>query len=123
MRQYFFDTLSAMEKQRTKERFTIELPVKLEVTAIEEKESFNLVVTNISANGAYLNMVNPIPEGTNVRLTILLANETVEKVTGYLGILKVKGKVIRREQTGIAIRFAKKYQLERMMVSSAAKSY
>ncbi len=112
-----------MEKRRRKERFTIELPVKLEIAAMQEKLSFNLVTKNISANGAYLNMVNPIPEDTKVRLTILLINDTVKKSTGFQGLLKVEGKVVRREQTGIAIHFAKKYQLERMMVSSAARSY
>ena len=123
MRYYFLDTVNSMEKRRRKERFTIELPVKLEIAAMQEKLSFNLVTKNISANGAYLNMVNPIPEDTKVRLTILLINDTVKESTGFQGLLKVEGKVVRCEQTGIAIRFAKKYQLERMMVSSAARSY
>ena len=60
-------------------------------------------------------MLGPISKSTRVRATIIFASQTIIDLTGYQGILKVEGTVVRTEKTGMAIVFDKTYKIERVL--------
>jgi hypothetical protein len=104
-----------MEGRRRLERFTLKIPVKVEVLKSGKKQIFNLVTNNISADGAYFHMLNPLSENTTVQLSLTISSDRLKKLTGSKSLIKLKGTVIRSEPTGIAVRFAERYQVVRLV--------
>ena len=116
MRYYFPVTSSYVKERRGLERFKLRLLAKVEVLASGEKQVFNLVTNNISANGAYFHMLHPISNDTRVRVTINIASEFVKEITGFQMRSKVEGRVVRSEPTGMAIQFNVHQKMERVRV-------
>ena len=102
-----------MEDKRTFERFELEVPARVGIEGWDQKsEEIALVTSNICAGGAYFFTKAPIPEGTRVQMDFVLS---IDKLKGLLDSqcrIKVRGEVVRSEETGIAIRFDKDYQIE-----------
>ena len=102
-----------MEDKRTFERFELKVPARVGIEGWDQKrEEISLVTSNICAGGAYFFKKAPIPEGTRVQMDFVLS---IDKLKGLLDSqcrIKVKGEVVRSEETGIAIRFDKDYQIE-----------
>ena len=103
-----------MKERRKIERFTLELPAKIEIMSPEVKQVFNLMTANISSEGAYFHMIKPIKKDTYVKVTIRLNIELVKSLTGYEGILKTIGKVIRSNGRGMAIAFEQDFHANRI---------
>ena len=97
-----------MVERRKLERFDLRLPAKIEGLGLK-KGSHNLITRNISAGGAFLETTNQFPEKSRVSIDVVMP-------TGVL--VKVTGAVLRSEPTGIAIRFANKYQLTPLQKNS-----
>ena len=116
MRYYFPVTSSYVKERRGLERFKLRLLAKVEVLASGEKQVFNLVTNNISANGAYFHMLHPISNDTRVRVTITIASEFVKEITGFQMRLTVEGRVVRSEPTGMAIQFNEHQEIERVRI-------
>ena len=102
-----------MEEQRRLERFNIKFPTKLEVFTSENKQVFNVVTRNISADGAYFRTPTPIRNNTHVRVTLSINNNILRKFKKNPSLLKIRGIVVRSDPTGLAVRFTRKFRVIR----------
>ena len=116
MRYYFPVTSSYVQERRGLERFKLRHLAKVEILVSGEKQLFNLVTNNISADGAYFHMLHPISKDTRVRVTITITSEFVKKITGFQMRLTVEGRVVRSEPTGMAIQFNEHQKVERVCI-------
>ena len=103
-----------MEERRKLERFELVAPARV-VVELEsgKKKEFDLTTKDVSSDGAYLLSSQPLPEGASVKMEFLLSLDALRKLAGEKGRAKirVKGKVIRVDSNGAAIRFASKYKI------------
>ena len=100
-----------MQERRKYERFELSLPATIEVQTLKGKETFNFVTSNICAGGCLIRTSEPPPEGTKVRLNVIVVSEKLRRLTGAQGLIKVAGKVVRSDSTGMAICFDEDYQI------------
>jgi hypothetical protein len=99
------------QERRRLERFTIELPAKIEAAGAEQR-LLNLFTKDISSGGAYFRTQKPLPVGTEVRVDLVLPLDKLkkflsdrEKVT-----VNVTGTVLRAEPRGMAVGFSEDYK-------------
>ena len=105
--------MDTTNERRKLERFTIELPAKIEVVSINQKEMrLTLFTKDISSGGAYFRTQKPLPVGTEVRVDLVLPLDKLkkflndrEKVT-----VNVTGTVLRAEPRGMAVGFSEDYK-------------
>lgn len=105
---------SDMEERRKLERFELSAPARIQVEMNGERpEELNLATRDVSSAGAFLYSDTQIPKGTNVRVEFYITMDTMRRIVGEKGKVKVKvkGKVIRVDADGIAIRFDSKYKI------------
>ena len=115
---YYFPTSPSYSAERWKlERFRLKLLAKVVVLAPREKRSFYLITSNVSASGAYFHTLDPIPQGTRVRVTITLTSEFVREITGFESRLTIEGNIVRSIRTGMAIRFNEIQEVERIEIA------
>jgi hypothetical protein len=103
-----------MTERRKLERFDLCLPATIEmVTKGEEKEKVtpHLTTKNICSGGAYFHAGQPLLQGTEVKIRLLLALDKLIRLGGNRAFIKVKGRVLRTEPTGMAIRFYEDHQI------------
>ncbi len=103
-----------MEERRKLERFGLNSPARLQIIRGSGKpEKLDLTTKDISSDGAFLFAHAPIPEGANVKIDFFISLDTLRKISGEEGSVRVRvnGKVIRTNQDGIAIRFDSKYKI------------
>jgi hypothetical protein len=101
-----------MERRRL-ERFFLRAPARVLLPSREKKrKEYNLTTRDLSSDGAFLYSSQPIPEGAMVDTELLITPETLEKLTGGIGRLRVrvKGKVIRSDSNGFAVRFESSFK-------------
>lgn len=97
--------------RRKFERFSLELPVTLDVVSTGlKKKSFKLLTSNVSAGGAFFYTEEPIARDTSVRARVIIRCDRLTEISGAQGHVRVEGKVVRSEPKGMAIRFKEKYQ-------------
>lgn len=70
----------------------------------------SLPTQNISSGGAYFSVVDPLPDDTPVRITIVLGMEKPKDLSDRYAYVRVRGTVLRSEPSGMAIRFDEDYQ-------------
>jgi c-di-GMP-binding flagellar brake protein YcgR len=102
------------EKRKFK-RIRTKVPAKIELVDSQQEADFvNLLTIDISAGGVYLQADPPLPEGTKVKLDIILPLDKLRlsKVSGHY-LIKAKGKVLRCKKDGMAIIFDEDYQIYR----------
>jgi len=105
--------MDTTNERRKLERFSIELPAKIELASINQKEMrLTLFTKDISSGGAYFRTEKPLPVGTEVRVDLVLPLDKLkkflsdrEKVT-----VNVTGTVLRSEPQGMAIGFSEDYK-------------
>ena len=106
------------KEKRKFERFDINVPVRIQISGQEgQGETMDLVSDSVSAGGIFLKLQNQPPEGSPVRIEILLNFEelrTPEDPEGAL-VIAATGQVLRSEPEGIAIRFNEDYDIVRAM--------
>jgi len=101
-------------EQRRLERFDLEVPAEIEVvTSAQKRDTLNLSTSNICSNGAFFRTKKPLPEGTDVRMDLILPFEKPKKPKNewLRARIKITGKVLRSESNGMAIGFNKNYQI------------
>ena len=78
-----------------------------------KKEELDLTTKDVSSGGAYLYTDQPLPEGATVKIELLISLGMIQKLAGEKGRakIKVKGKVIRVDEDGAAIRFESRYKI------------
>ena len=100
------------EERRRLERFDLEAPTKIEVQiGAGRRDVLSLMTRDISSRGAYVNTRQPLEEGVSVKLELLLSVEMLQRFVGARGKarVRVKGKVVRVDENGMAIQFDRKY--------------
>ena len=105
-----------MEERRKFERFDLELPTKIEMVAFgEEKQTFDLMTSDVSAGGAFFRTKKAIPRGTRVVVNLKISTEWLKSLTDREALIEVGGTVVRSGLEGMAIRFDKEYQFLKNM--------
>ena len=103
-----------MGDRRKIERFKLRLPARLEVVGRYEdvqQATLSLETDNVCSGGAYFTILNPLPQGTSVKIDLLLDFDRIVTPRHMRPLIKVKGNVVRSERTGMAVRFDKSYQI------------
>ena len=100
-----------MEEKRKYERFVLCLPAKIEVVTSGNQEALDLVTSDVSAGGAFFHTAEPIPDGAEVNVRLVVGSERIKEITGAQGLLKVAGTVVRSSPIGMAICFDGKHQI------------
>lgn len=103
-----------MVERRRLERFDLVLPAAIEFLNFDHKQRMiNLLTTNICSGGAYFYTNQPLPEGTQVKIDLVLPLDKLRKIKKEhkKAFIKVTGKVLRTESEGMAICFDKDYQI------------
>lgn len=102
-----------MKEKRKLERFVFEVPARIEVMVpTGKKEALDLLTSDICSGGAFFFTTQTLPEGTEVKIDLVLPFERIAKLIGHSRVnVKVNGTVVRSGSTGIAIRFDEDYQI------------
>jgi len=103
-----------MVERRRLERFDLVLPAAIELSNEHyEERMINLLTTNVCSGGAYFHTNQPLPEGTKVKLDLVLPLEKLKKIKAEHKkvLIKVTGKVLRTESEGMAICFDRDYRI------------
>jgi hypothetical protein len=102
-----------MEDKRAYERFDLEIPADIGFVRSDQDEMglVSLKTINISAGGAFFKTEDPLPLGTRVKLDLTISIEKLKELLDSHCRIKVEGEVIRREGSGIAIRFDEDYEI------------
>ncbi len=103
-----------MEERRRLERFGLRIPASIEaVYSPREKESLNLLTSNVCSGGAYFDTRVTLPEGTEVKIDLILPLDRLRPLVEEhkQARIKVTGKVLRSGATGMAVTFDEDYEI------------
>ena len=103
-----------MKEKRRLERFDLEIPATIELLALDKEERIlNLLTTNISSGGAYFHTSQPLLEGTQLKMDLILTLDRLRKLKDEhrQAYIKATGTVLRSKSEGMAIRFDEDYQI------------
>ena len=109
-----YQLMEPMREKRRLERFTLEVPAKIEVMdPAKNPGMLDLLTSNICAGGAYFQTTKSLPEGTEVKVDLILPLDKLEKLKDSQkhAYIKVAGRVLRTESTGMAVCFDQNYQI------------
>jgi len=105
-------------EKRGLKRFDLEIPARIKVTSSERKErALDLLTTDISSGGAYFHTSQPLSEGTDVKVDLILPLDKLVKrlekgEKDYKhAYIRLSGKVLRTESRGMAIIFSEDYEI------------
>ena len=100
------------KERRRLGRFRLEVPAKIEViNSPLERNRHDVKTSNISSGGAFFHTKQPLPEGTPVKIDLILPLERLKKLKNdhKQAYIKVTGTVLRSETKGMAISFDHNY--------------
>ncbi len=101
--------------KRKLERYSLKIPARITVhnkTASEvDKKTFYLTTNNVCSGGAYFRTDSQLQLGTEVGIDMQLTINLGTKAQKKLSCVQVSGRVIRIEETGMAIQFNRKYKI------------
>lgn len=102
-----------MKERRKLQRFSFEVPAQIEgVISGKGKEILDLSTSDICAGGAFFRTAAPLPEGTKVKMEMILPLDRLKELVGHNRVqVKVNGTVIRSGSIGMAICFSEDYQI------------
>lgn len=101
-----------MEEKRIYERFDLKVPIKIKLDKSETDEDELIMTTsNICAGGAFFNTEKQLPEGTRVNLDFVISIDKLKKLSNLQCRIIVRGEIVRRDSTGMAVRFEEDYEL------------
>ena len=103
-----------MNERRKLDRFELKVPAAIESMApLQGKSMLKLLTTNVCSGGAYLHTAEPLPEGTHVRVELVLPLDRLKKLKKdhKRAYVRVTGRVLRSESKGMAIGFDGGYQI------------
>ena len=106
--------MTGMEEKRRLERFGLRIPASIEaVYSHREKESLNLLTSNVCSGGAYFDTSVTLPEGTEVKIDLILPLDRLKSLMEEhkQARIKVTGKVLRSGATGMAVTFDEDYEI------------
>ena len=103
-----------MEERRELERFKLRLPARVEVVSRVpevEKDIISLETDNICSGGAFFHTLSPLPEGTQIKIDIVLNSLKLRTPRNRRSHIKVSGNVLRSEPIGMAVQFDRSYEI------------
>jgi hypothetical protein len=102
-----------MKERRNLERFSFEVPAKIEVLVSgEKKKMLDLPTSNICAGGAFFHTEEALPEGTKVKVDLILPLDRLKELISHNRVdVKVNGTVVRSGSRGMAVCFNEDYQI------------
>jgi hypothetical protein len=119
-----------MKDKRKFERFEIQVPAKIEITAQDGRSvKFELETQDLSAGGMFIKLDQPLPEGCQIKIDIVLSFEELITATDPSGslLLTTTGYVVRSGDDGIAICFDENYEfrthLDSLYQKAPAKAF
>ena len=101
-----------MKERRKLERFDLKISATIEsMTSDQEKRLLNLLTSNICSGGAFFHTTQPLPEGSQVKIDLVLPLDNLKKLKDDCkqAYIMVTGRVLRSESEGMAILFDKNY--------------
>jgi len=101
-----------MKEKRRLERFDLKMPAKIEsMTSDQEEKTLDLLTSNICSGGAFFHTAQPLREGTQVKIDLVLPLERLKQLKDDCkqAYIMVTGRVLRPESEGMAILFDKDY--------------
>ena len=101
-----------MKERRKLERFDLKISATIEsMTSDQEKRLLNLLTSNICSGGAFFHTTQPLPEGSQVKIDLVLPLDNLKKLKDDCkqAYIEVTGRVLRSESEGMAILFDKNY--------------
>lgn len=102
------------KERRKLQRFSLEIPAKIEVIgAGKQRGKIELLTDNICAGGAFFKTPKPLPEGTQIKIDMVLPLEHLKRLSEEYSraYIKVSGTVLRTEPSGMAVSFDEDYEL------------
>jgi c-di-GMP-binding flagellar brake protein YcgR len=102
-----------MNERRKLERFELAGPARILLRVGKSRSEISLTTRDVSSGGAFLFSSHAIPTGTDIKMEFMLALELSNKLIGEesRARVRVKGKIIRSDPTGIAVRFESNYKI------------
>ena len=95
-----------MKERRRFERYSLTLPAHLESDDGVGRVPEGLMTSNISAGGAYVMTTEPLRQGMEIRMEIILPFNNLKKVKVERdACVMITGRVVRAEADGIAVQF------------------
>ena len=71
------------------------------------KSSLNLLTKDVCDGGAFLYTDSPLPEGTEVKIDLVLPLNRLKKIKTNKVLIKARGEILRTDSQGMAICFHK----------------
>ena len=106
------DTFDLIYERRKLERFNLEVPARIEILSLsgQNREVMELNTKDVSAGGAYFRTKKALPQGTRVKVDIVLPLDRLRRLKDACkGLIKVTGTVLRSEPSGMAVCFDEGY--------------
>jgi len=102
-----------MTDKRAYQRFDLEVPARLGIVGSGkvEEDGVSLRTTNICAGGAFLLTDDLLPEGTRVKMDFILSINKLKEMLDSHCRIRIEGEVIRKDASGIAVRFDEDYEI------------
>ena len=104
-----------VEKEKRKlERFDLGIPAKIEVLPWDQKREedvLDLMTSDISSGGAFFHTSQPLPEGTEVKIDLVLPLDRLKELKEDCDqvYIRITGTVLRSESEGMAVYFNEDY--------------
>ncbi len=101
-----------MENRRILERYDLTVPARIEPVDYEEEEVFTLQTMNVCSSGAFFQTEKALPEGTQVKVEMVLPLEKLAMLEDYDQqiLVKISGTVLRSGAAGMAVNFNEDYE-------------
>ena len=102
-------------ERRDVERFDLSIPAKIEsMTPTREEETMNLLTSDVCSGGAFFHTSQPLREGVQVKVSLVLSFDKLEglKDEWKQALIKVNGRVLRCESSGMVICFDSDYEIQ-----------
>ena len=96
------------------QRFDLQASTRIEVQQEDGRRGvISFMTRDISSMGAFIETAQPLPEGAPVRLELMLPLDLLQRIVGKdaRAKVKVRGKVIRAEEGGMAIQFDRRFKI------------
>jgi hypothetical protein len=110
--------MKTTSEKRGLKRFELEIPARIKIGASNKKDrALELLTSDISSGGAFFHTSQPLAEGTDVKIDLVLPIsrlcKSLDKGEGEYqhAYIKVTGKVLRTESKGMAIVFNEDYEI------------
>ena len=105
-----------MENRREHKRFKIKCFARIEAMpqdSEEETRTLRLETHNICSGGAFFHTLAPLPEGTPVKIDLVVESINLKYPEDRRPLISVKGIVSRLEPTGMTIHFLTDLKIKR----------